>query len=655
MSRNRKFCSGAFLLLAWSWMAGGDMVTAAELTGLVQRGGTGTPRLISGATVTLYEATTDQPVAVGTATTDDNGEFSITTPSNQSSSIFFVSAEVKRGVEYVAILGPTLPTSVTINELTTVAASYSMAQFYRTGVIAGEAFALQIAAGMNDNLVDVVTGESSSVMLSSPNADQTHSLRMTRGLSNLLAVCSENFLLRWAFLGLTKPAIGLPARSLPEAMANLARDPGQNVVPIFLLSKLRREYEPSLLRIPDAWTVTVKVNDSGDDSRLFGGPAAVVFDDKGYAWVANNVIQGQPVSCNYIMVLKPNGQPADGTNNTPISPVTGGGLLGPGLGITIDPSGSIWVGNFGWGGVNPTLDGNGSVSQFSPQGAPISGDLGYQGGPVRVQGIKSDADGNIWMCSYGTNSVFVFPQGSDANPIESDVEYLGSRPFDVALTSNGEAWVTNGGGFKGLAPSSIVKYELVDGALQRKFIQRVGKALKMVTLDSSGNAWVASQGDSTVYAFQPDGRMLGAFTGGGINGPWGMAVDGDDNIWVGNFGPLEQGSNFTRGGLTKLCGTNPRTRPLGSRTGDPLSPRTGYTVHSAGEEVLLHDLTPLYGADGPKSFAPLMRSTGVSIDQAGNVWVVNNWKPNFEIDNQGGNPGGDGIVIFVGLAKPPAK
>lgn len=53
-------------------------------------------------------------------------------------------------MEFVTVLGSNLPASVTINELTTVAASYSMAQFYRTGVISGNSFGLQIAAGMND-------------------------------------------------------------------------------------------------------------------------------------------------------------------------------------------------------------------------------------------------------------------------------------------------------------------------------------------------------------------------------------------------------------------------------------------------------------------------------------------------------------------------
>jgi hypothetical protein len=87
--------------------------------------------------------------------------------------------------------------------------------------------------------------------------------------------------------------------------------------------------------------------------------------------------------------------------------------------------------------------------------------------------------------------------------------------------------------------------------------------------------------------------------------------------------------------------------------GDPISPPTGYTVPSAGSQVLLHNGDPLYGPGAPPSFAPMMRQTKAAIDQAGNVWSLNNWKPDFDIDIAS-NPGGDGIVIFVGLAPPPA-
>jgi hypothetical protein len=50
-----------------------------------------------------------------------------------------------------------------------------------------------------------------------------------------------------------------------------------------------------------------------------------------------------------------------------------------------------------------------------------------------------------------------------------------------------------------------------------------------------------------------------------------------------------------------------------------------------------------------------MRTTGVNIDPAGNVWTCNNWKPDFDNDTVGGNPGGDGMLIWVGLAKPRTR
>ena len=123
-------------------------------------------------------------------------------------------------------LAQTCPTSVTINELTTVAASYSMAQFLRTGVISGNSFGLQIAAGMNDNIVVSATGQSSPVLLNSPNADQTNSLRSTRSLANLLAACVNDPAVTASLFDLTTPAGGLPPNNTAEALANLARDPG---------------------------------------------------------------------------------------------------------------------------------------------------------------------------------------------------------------------------------------------------------------------------------------------------------------------------------------------------------------------------------------------------------------------------------------------
>jgi hypothetical protein len=527
-----------------------------------------------------------------------------------------------------------------------------MAQFYRTGVISGDSFALRIAAGMSNNLVDVTTGTSSQVLLNSPNADQTNSLRMTRTLANLLAGCVNSHAATAALLSLTVPARGSLPQDTAEALANLARDPARNVRLISLLAKLSSSYTPALVTAPDAWTVTVKVNNSGDDANLIGGLGNLVFDAEGYAWITNNVVQQTTKSSKTMMVLKPNGQASDGSNGKPKSPVTGGGLLGGGYGITIDRRGFVWEGNFGWGMVNPTLDGNGSISEFSPYGEPISGPEGYQGGPLRAQGMVADPSGNIWIASYGNDSVFVFPGGDPHHAIQFQ-EQGGSGPFGAALAPDGTVWISNG--LVGIAPNSLAKFQLKNGVLQRKFLlPRFGMQLRGLSVDSRGNAWVTSQGEDAVYAVSPEGRVLGKFAGGGIIGPWGTSIDGDGNVWVANFGPLTPGSNFTTGRLSKLCGANPAACPPGTRMGQPLSPDTGYTVPTAGSQVLLHNGNPLYGPGAPPSFAPIMRQTSCLVDAAGNMWTLNNWKPSFDVDALS-NPGGDGAIIFVGIARPMSQ
>ena len=266
-----------------------------SVRGMVQTGGTSSTQALPSVHVTLLEATPALPTVVGQATTDVSGRFTIPYRKSNSSSIFFLEADIGEGVKFVTILGPDLPQSATINELTTVAASYSIAQFYRTGVISGNSFGLQLAAGMNDNIVASATGESSSVLLNSPNADQTNSLRSTRSLANLLAACVNHPDVTASFFDLTTSAGGLPPHNTAEALANLARDPGQNVNGIFALTMLSDVYGPPLVTAPDAWTVTVKVNDSGSDEpdRMFRQPRQSRVRRTRYTRVTNNVVQGQ--------------------------------------------------------------------------------------------------------------------------------------------------------------------------------------------------------------------------------------------------------------------------------------------------------------------------------------------------------------------------
>ena len=108
--------------------------------------------------------------------------------------------------------------------------------------------------------------------------------------------------------------------------------------------------------------------------------------------------------------------------------------------------------------------------------------------------------------------------------------------------------------------------------------------------------------------------------------PWGIAVDGDDTVWVFNFGAAPIGSpSAAITSVSRFCGADPGKCPAGLKTGDPISPSTGYQSDA------------------------FMRTTGGQIDPSGNIWMTDNWKPHVNPDR---NPGGNAIVIAVGAAKP---
>ncbi|MEA2413476.1 MAG: hypothetical protein QOI58_133 [Thermoanaerobaculia bacterium] len=597
--------------------------------------------------VTLHDAISGQSVETFT---DSSGAFSFEDDSSDQH-FFYVSTMPADEIILTAILGATIPATFVINELTTVAACYSAAQFITAGmVIEGSPFALSIVAAMNANLVDVTTGMPSAVMTSSPNGDETNACRSLMSLANVVAAWVNHPVEFHAILAKLATLNGAKPNDTIEAMVSIAKNPAKGVGAIYAQSKVLPVFQPALERQPDAWTIVVKVNDSGDDANMFGGPGNVAFDSQGRAWIANNVQQGSGISTAYSIVLDMSGRPVKFSNGNG-SPITGGGLLGPGFGVDVDSQDRAWFGDFGWGGDDywPL----GSVSAFDANAKALSSAPdGYTtGGVRRVQGTVVDDDDNVWFASYGTgngdgNVVVYLKPDPNVTPFSFASYAAGpiATPFDIAIAADGSAWMTN----SNPASSGIVHLQLNGTETLTSSPQiDIGQTTKGIQIDSAGNIWVASGGDDHVYVFDSAGNFLGGFQGGGIDGPWGITLDGDDNLWVANFGPLEPGSNF-HGRLTQLAGIN----ATGHRLGDGLTPQTGYTLPSAGCPVTLHNGDPLYGPGKPPSHIPMMRTTGVNIDPAGNVWTCNNWKPNFDNDTVGGNPGGDGMLIWVGLAKP---
>ena len=178
------------------------------------------------------------------------------------------------------------------------------------------------------------------------------------------------------------------------------------------------------------------------------GPGAFAIDEKGYIWVNDNYIPkaAGDISCAGQRLLKfyPWGE------NFPGSPYFGGGLEGAGFGITLAPNGHVWVGNFGFEAPACSTPGNSygvpatnnSVSEFRPDGTPVSQDVtGYTEGAISwPQSTVADKSGSIWLANCGSDSVTLYPQGSPDEAVNlADIGV--EKPFGLAIGSGGNAWV----------------------------------------------------------------------------------------------------------------------------------------------------------------------------------------------------------------------
>jgi sugar lactone lactonase YvrE len=608
----------------------------ASLTGTVEGGGAP----LGLATVTAFQAgsAASAPVELGSTTTDAGGAFALAydQPAGQ---VIYLVAEPAGGpsaVRLVSVLGADpVFADVVINEATTVASGYALAQFTAGDAIGGPSPGLENAAGMALNLVDPGSGQASAVLTSSPNGSQTETLGSFGSLANLLASCVASAPACAGLLADTTPPGGPAPVNTFQAAGSLARHPngagGSATADLYTQSTTGPvPFTPVRPAAPDAWTLAVRFDGGGD---ILDGPGNFAIDHEGSLWVPNNYdYDADPLAtvCGSKELLRftPTGELYPG------SPYTGGGVNGIGFGVDIDPYGDVWLANFGFASPAPGCPAadqppHDSVSQFRGDGTPVSPDTGYtQTGMSWPQGITTTAAGDVWTATCENNLVVRYPEGDptraqvfDSTGIDQGMDVVdnGERIFVSGTLSDTVAVLDHEGQ---AVPGSPVS----GGGLQNPMGMAAG---------GTGHVWVSNSGlidlpcgqkptiqpnPPSITLLGPDGSVqspANGFTGGGITIPWGITVDGDDNVWVANFGQQR---------LSQFCGVTTAACPPGATTGDALSPDgTGY------------------------SFDGLVRNTGVIVDTAGNVWLANNW---VEAPEPQRNPGGHEIVAYVGMAAP---
>lgn len=547
-------------------------------------------------------------------------------------------------VVLAAVLGTAgaapVPTDVVVNERTTVASAYALAQFIDGARIGGKASGLQNAAAMAQNLANPATGGVGQVLATAPNGDQTETLGSFNSLANMVAACVASSVACTTLFDLATPPRGPTPTDTLQAMVDIARHPAKSVATVQSLFAFSQTapapYQPARPSSspPSAWTLALRF--SGDGVTM-DGPGNLAIDESGSLWVTDNYTfspDPNAVVCGGKLLLRftPAGQYVEK------SPYRGGGLDGAGYGITIDPTGNVWVGNFGFSSPDcKTPPPHNSVSKFRPDGRAFNAAGFTDGGIDWPQGTVSDPQGNIWIANCGNGIVTKYPGGDPKAALQFVADPACgtrsecARPFDIAFNHRGWAFVT-------LNERNSVAILRPDGTPARPL--PVGGAGLFdrpmgIAADSRGNMWVANSAalrvpcptgfldpvgtNGSITMIQRDGQATkGPFRGGGLTIAWGIAVDGDDNVWVANFGDQR---------LSYFCGFDHGKCPPGAKTGSPISPDTGYT------------------------FDGLTRNTAVQIDRSGNVWLTNNWKNE---PNPLGNPGGYEIVAFIGLAAPIA-
>jgi hypothetical protein len=522
-------------------------VAGPAITGVVYAG----TQPIVGASVTLYAAGTTGIGSAPTAllgsplTTDANGAFSI--PAGfvcaTSNSVLYAIAsggaanqQANAGLTLATVLGAcgsiTPGITITINEATTVATAYAMAQFFSgeaIGATATNSSGIALAAATAANLVNLSTGIAPGVGFPSTG---TAPIAKLNSLASLLNDCATSTTSSAACTSLYSAAGS--GKDTFAAAIDIAKHPGTNVASLYTLSQASNAYTPALTTAPADWTLAVNYGGGG-----LNGPSVVSIDSTGKLWVANYYNVASFFTNTGVPVF-PHGIGGDYLNNS--------------FGGAVDVDDNFWIANEESSSIN---NGLGSVSVVNNTGG-FNG-VYASGGINFPLSVAFDTSGVSWVVDYGDSSITLLD--STGAPLSGTAGYASKSlvfPVAVATDAKCNAYVAN-------QSSNTITQVLADGSEFTDFT--VGDGPSGVAIDAPGNIWSANYYGDSIGLVSTSGTVLSGtgYTGGGIDHPQGIAVDGTGNVWV---------ANYRAPALSELAGATATT------PGAILSPTAGWAPDS---------------------------------------------------------------------------
>ncbi|MGH7987097.1 MAG: NHL repeat-containing protein [Candidatus Binataceae bacterium] len=542
------------------------------ITGFLYDGAPSTGNPVSGASITAYQAgaTGYGKGAIQLAQVSSQSDGSFTIPiltcqgSGYAQDVYLVATggslsgqqggnpaialNVQEGgnsaIALSAALGPcySLPDSVVVNEVTTVATTWALSQFLDStgqdvGTSATNQTGLSNAADIVTlkNLVDVTTGLAPASFpqgLTSPTA-------ALYSLANILAGCvissgAGSAACQSLFTAATPPGSNAPATTL-EAALDIARNPVNNVNSLFNLVPAKAPYTPGLSAAPGSWLLTLNYAPS---NAQFSAPYALAIDAPGNVWVVNGA--GDSVT----ELIAASGY----TNVLNLSP-PGANLDFP-TALAFDSSGNLWVVNLS----------NNSVSELT---AASGYETGFNFAPAAAAfnspfALAFDAAGNLWITNLNSDSVSALLAGcSSSSCVGEDFSNSNtgnpgaafSLPAALALDPAGNLWVANYGNNSVSRLAAGCSSASCAGAnFSNSNTGNPGAAFSnpiSLGLDTAGNIWVANAGNDSVSEL-PAGCSSASCNGQSFNNsntgspgasfifPSALALDSANNVWITN-------------------------------------------------------------------------------------------------------------------------
>ena len=175
------------------------------------------------------------------------------------------------------MLGNSPPENVVINELTTVASTFTAARFLKGEAMSGNPLGLRIAAGNTPNLVDPVTGKWGKVLLDPLNSSMTTTMANLDTLGSLISayatVANDDW--RARFLKAATPTGGVTPKNTLEAMEGIAREPWAAPKELYGLfdevyplpapdGRRSAPFAPYLVYVPDDFALSLAFSGGGD-------------------------------------------------------------------------------------------------------------------------------------------------------------------------------------------------------------------------------------------------------------------------------------------------------------------------------------------------------------------------------------------------------